>query len=121
MASNHAARVVLGEVEHLVISVLTVLSQTLAPDVDITLLLIDVVDTFGGGGRGAAPSADLSVDESIDGVTRDTIELSSNMAVGMEGVILGEIALVSSDKGSKSGNNEFHDDVFLLINQLYFE
>ncbi len=35
VASDHAARVVLGEVEHLVISVLTVLGQTLAPNVVI--------------------------------------------------------------------------------------
>ena len=106
MAGRDAALVGLSELEDLVVGVLAVTGESSRPHILVDLLLVDVVDAAGGGRRGGAPPADLSIDESVEGVAGETVEGGRDVAIGVEGIILGEVAGSGRGNSGESGEGK---------------
>ena len=105
VSSNEATGVSASELEHLVISILAVLGQTGAPDVDIGLLLLHGVGALSGARGGGVPASDLSVDKSVETVAGDLVESGTKVAISMECVILGEVRLSSVGDGGEDSES----------------
>ena len=102
MASRDATLDGLGELEDVAVGVLLVSGEALGPHVLANLLFLALVDTTGGGGGAGAPGEDLCDNESVKAVATDTVEGGRDVAVGMEGVILGEVSGGSAGAGGES-------------------
>ena len=100
-SNNLAAAVSANELKKLVVSVLLVLRETSAPNVVIIGLFLQRVDTLRRRSLGGTPRADLVVYKSVESIARDTIEVGSDVAVSMEGVVSREVALGGRGNGCK--------------------
>ena len=106
LGGDGAASAVGGVLEELVISVLSVQSDTGGPDVVVVGLLLEGVGATGGRGGGGVPGADLVVHKGVEGVAGDTVELGGDVAAGVEGAVLGEVALGGGGDGGEGGDSE---------------
>ena len=102
MSGNGASSVGRGELEELVVSVLSVLREASAPDVVIVCFLLEGVAALGGA-LISGPGSDLIVDEGVEAVAGDAIEGGRNVAVGVECVVMREVRLAGNSNGGEDG------------------
>ena len=115
MARDGAARVGFTVFEELIVSVLLVLGLAGGPDVVFVGLLLDAVDTGGGGSGGGVPGADLAIHGSVD-LVASLGEDGTDVAVGVEGIVPGELFLASDSEGGEGGTNKrFHISFIIII------
>ena len=97
-----------GELEDLVVSVLSVLGQAGAPDVVVCFLFYPAVSALGGASLWRVPFLDQSGHGIEEAFASYFFEVGSDMAVSVHSVVRREIGLVSNRNGGKECGEGSH-------------